>query len=291
VTILVYLQYKSYSAFNLLLIKEELIMKTVHFSRILILLIVGSTLFFSCEKQESNALLQENGSISALKGGGPGGYALYFDGDGDYVMVPDAASLDLTVAFTVVAWVNIESYVEWASIVTKGYVDGDNNYTIHQSGPLGGSDFGRLRFTCDRPSLPTSPYLESTTQIPLNEWHFVAATWDGATMKFYFDGELDGSGAFVGPLLANDEALYIGADYPGAVEYWQGMIDEVRIWNEALKQTHIQAAMNGSATPLARALVGYWRFDEGSGTVAGDRSKYKNDGVLVGDASWVDLTP
>ncbi len=49
--------------------------------------------------------------------------ALAFDGAGDYVQVPDHPSLDLTTGFTIAAWVYLESYTEWASLVTKGGSD------------------------------------------------------------------------------------------------------------------------------------------------------------------------
>ena len=39
---------------------------------------------------------------------------------------------------------------------------------------------------------------------------------------------------------------------------------------------------------LPEGLVGYWKLDEGSGTVAGDSSDVGNDGTLVGDPEWVD---
>ncbi len=50
----------------------------------------------------------------------------------------------------------------------------------------------------------------------------------------------------------------------------------------ALKQTHIRAAMNGHAAPKASNLSGYWRFDEGMGDQASDRSKNNITGLLVG---------
>ena len=53
------------------------------------------------------------------------GSALRFDGSDDYVRVPDDASLDLTTGCTIAAWVYLESYTEWASLVTKGGVVDD----------------------------------------------------------------------------------------------------------------------------------------------------------------------
>jgi hypothetical protein len=162
---------------------------------------------------------------------------------------------------------------------------GENNYTIHQTGEQGGSDLGRLRFTGDSPDLPI--YFESNTVIPLYEWHHIALTYDGAALTFYLNGVEDGSGTMAGPLNTNDEPLTIGADFPGDAEFWDGAIDEVKIWNVALKADHIKAAMNGHATPRANALSGYWRFDEGAGTMVDDRSTHHNDGVLVGDTQFI----
>ena len=222
----------------------------------------------------------------------PRGYTLSYDGTDDYVRVSDDPSLDMTDGFTIAAWIYLEQYFEWASIVTKGGVENDggaltpNNYTIHQSGPsVSGSEFGHLRFTGSSPALPL--FLESDTQIPLDEWHYVAITYDGTTLRFYLDGISDGSGNLPGPLDPNDDPLHIGVDFPGGDEYWDGQIDEFRIWNKALKPTHIQAAMNGHSSPKASALVGYWRFDEGSGNTAKDKSREKNNGTLVNGPTWV----
>ncbi len=221
------------------------------------------------------------------------GSALFFDGADDYVEIPDASSLDLIDGFTVAAWIYLVEYTEWASVVTKGGLPDDagngNNYTIHQSGPafpVLESELGHLRFTADGPALPI-PLPESNSVIPLEEWHFIAVTFDGTTVRFYLDGELDGEQTVPGALIPNDEPLHLGVDFPGGDEYWHGLIDEVRIWNQPLQLSHIRAAMRGHSSPLASALVGYWQFDEGSGNIVRDRSGYRNDGALVGNPLWV----
>ncbi len=224
--------------------------------------------------------------------------ALSFDGIDDYVRVPDHPSLDMTDGFTVAARVYLETYVEWASVVAKGGLPNgagnELNYSIQQSGPDGGvfaSKFGLLRFTgCF--TLPTPPSLpESKSIISLKKWHFIAVTFNGTTMRFYLDGELDGKRTISGPLCTNNEPLYIGVDFPGGDEYWHGLIDEVRIWNKPLEEDDIDDAMRGrkDSSPLASALVGYWRFDEGLGEVARDRSRYENNGYLKGSPKWVRL--
>ena len=213
--------------------------------------------------------------------------ALSFDGQDDYVMVPDDPSLDLQNSFTIAGWIYLEEYTEWASLVTKGDKPNINNYAIQQSGPFDPiykTEFGRLRFSgCI--GLP-APLPESETIISLHKWNFVAVTFDSIQIRFYWNGRPDGSSDMQGPLCTNDKPLYFGVDFPLTTEYWHGAIDELRIWNAVLSEIQINDVMAGH-TLLENALVGYWAFDEGSGSMAHDGSGHANDGTLVGDPVWI----
>ncbi len=253
--------------------------------------------FSACEEEEpamlganeGNVLTESASTTSSARSSGSRGSALSFNGTDQYVDVADDASLDMTDGFTVAAWVYLKSYKEWASVVTKGGIPSDeNNYTIHQTGPAGGSDFGRLRFTGSSPNLPAFPFLESGTIIPLNEWHHIAVTYDGSDLTFYFDGQPDGGGNLPGPLVPNTNSLIIGADFPGGDEYWHGAIDEVKIWNVALKKQHIRVAMNAAAIPRSGDLSAHWRFNEGEGDMVSDKSTNGNDGIVANGAEWID---
>jgi hypothetical protein len=216
------------------------------------------------------------------------GSALTFDGQDDYVMVEDDPLLDLQNSFTIAAWIYLENYTEWASLVTKGDKPNINNYAIHQSGPydpIYKTEFGRLRFSgCIGLSAPLP---ESQTILSLRTWYFVAITFDGSRISFYLNGKQDGSSTVPGRLCTNDKPLYIGVDFPLTTEYWHGAIDELRIWNSPLSESQIQDVMNGTQAPLESGLVGYWAFDEGSGSIAHDLSGYANDGVLMGNPTWI----
>ena len=173
-----------------------------------LLLIVLFGTFTACEKTEvqtpsENTDLSITASIPSIDGlkshvSHTPRMALYLDGVDDYIMVPDHPSLDMTTGFTVAAWVYMESYVEWASVVTKGGVPdelvvSENNYTLHQSGNTGGgtlpydTEFGHLRFTNGCVTLP-APMPESVTLMSLRDWHYVTLTYDGSTLRFYLDG-------------------------------------------------------------------------------------------------------
>ena len=72
------------------------------------------------------------------------------------------------------------------------------------------------------------------------EWHHYAVTWDGQEVQFYLDGNAIGSTALTDALQANTEPLMIGCDPPGQAEYFNGKLDEIRIYNRALSEAEIQ---------------------------------------------------
>ena len=272
-----------------------------------LLLIVLFGTFTACEKTEvqtpsENTDLSITASIPSIDGlkshvSHTPRMALYLDGVDDYIMVPDHPSLDMTTGFTVAAWVYMESYVEWASVVTKGGVPdelvvSENNYTLHQSGNTGGgtlpydTEFGHLRFTNGCVTLP-APMPESVTLMSLRDWHYVTLTYDGSTLRFYLDGHPDGSHSLPGTLCTNDQPLNIGADFPGGNEFWHGAIDELRIWNIALTDSEVLDAAAGNARLQATNLVGYWHFNDGAGTTLTDYSGLGNHGTIMGGAVWL----
>ncbi len=69
--------------------------------------------------------------------------------------------------------------------------------------------------------------------------------------------------------------------------YFVGQIDEVRTWNIVRAGADIVATMHTKLTVTEPGLVGYWRFDEGSGAVASDGTSSKNNGAVSGVTKWV----
>ncbi|HIC17138.1 TPA: hypothetical protein EYO77_03410 [Candidatus Poribacteria bacterium] len=81
-------------------------------------------------------------------------------------------------------------------------------------------------------------------------------------------------------ILKNEYLLQIGAIRAYEV-FFNGLIDEVRLWNFARTEAEIQSIMNSILTGKEEGLVGYWNFDDGT---TKDLSPYGNDGSLRGDA-------
>src|SRR6185295_1188673 len=82
-------------------------------------------------------------------------------------------------------------------------------------------------------------------------WHHLALTYDGATARLYADGTERSNGAKTWNLVAG--AAYIGRQINGAGEYWNGLIDDVRVYNRALTAAEIAALSAGSAGPATPA--------------------------------------
>jgi hypothetical protein len=90
--------------------------------------------------------------------------------------------------------------------------------------------------------------LYGTVPLTANTWAHVAATYDGATMRLYVNGVEVSSRAQTGAIATSTNPLQIGGDsFYG--QYFTGLIDEVRIYNQALSVDEIQSDMNTPVTP------------------------------------------
>lgn len=159
------------------------------------------------------------------------GKALSFNGSSARVTVPDSASLDLTTGMTLEAWVNPATLGGWRDVVFKSV---DMYYLMVSSGQSDAPATGGTY--CSSPLLGTTP-------VPLNSWSHLAATYDGAAVRLYVNGVQVASRAQTGLINVSTASLTIGGDTTFG-QYFQGLIDEVRVYNRALSASEIQADMN-----------------------------------------------
>ena len=169
---------------------------------------------------------------------GEHGGALVFDGSSSLVTVPDSPSLRLSSAMTLEAWVDPAS----GSGSSRDLVyKGDDNYYLEASSapggvPAAGSSFG-------------GSYGEvyGSGALPTGVWTHLAVTYDGSTLRLYVNGTLVASNAHAGAMPGSSDPLQIGGDSLYG-QFFQGMIDDVRVYNVALTPAQIQSDM---ATPVA----------------------------------------
>jgi hypothetical protein len=217
----------------------------------------------------------------------PGGSALDFDGVNDYVDIPYDSRLDIDASdgITVLAWIKLRTYPDRTQAPIFGLYDSEGSGTKNYL--LIGKSFYGTKITWDQWP-PSSGWIDSIKP-DLDTWYCVAAVQNSSYGAVYIDGILDS--------LSNNPESYSG-DTPDTIRignradglvsyYFDGIIDNVAIWNRALSVEEIQASMHTKLTGDQDGLVAYWDFDEGEGEIACDSSGNGNDGTLVG-AAWVE---
>src|SRR5215831_808844 len=88
----------------------------------------------------------------------------------------------------------------------------------------------------------SSSWFAGSTPVDDGQWHHVAATYDGATMKVYVDGQLDASAPRTGTIQSGTSGILIGARSDGTnASNFPGMIDELAVYNRAIGPAEVQA--------------------------------------------------
>jgi beta-lactam-binding protein with PASTA domain/Ca2+-binding RTX toxin-like protein len=196
-----------------------------------------------------------NGVIrQALRVPGKFGRALQFDGVDDWVTVTDttASPLDLTTGMTLSAWVNPALMSGWETVMMKerGIAgEGLLAYALyaHDGAPLAGQSPAPAGYVRVNPTLTTTDRaVRGTAAIPLNAWSHLATTYDGANQRFYVNGVLVGTTPGGGSINVANGALRIGGNNSSTGEFFQGLIDEVRVYNRALSAAEITTDMNAA---------------------------------------------
>jgi hypothetical protein len=109
----------------------------------------------------------------------------------------------------------------------------------------------------------------SSNKVLNNPWilcpdsvYHVAATYDGANMNFYVNGELSGTRTCTGTLANNNWDAAIGNRWIQQDEQFKGYIDEVRIWNVVRTAVELSANMYNLPNPTTQTgLLAYYKFD------------------------------
>ena len=115
--------------------------------------------------------------------------------------------------------------------------------------------------------------------VQTDEWSHLAATYDGSYIKTYRNGLPIEEKQASGNIDHASADVWIGKFEfnSNPAGFFDGKIDEVRIWDVARTQTEIQGYMNQSLTGDEPGLIGYWRFDEGTGATAYDDDSDNNN--------------
>jgi hypothetical protein len=221
------------------------------------------------------------------------GGALALDGDGDFVDLGDNPAFDCANEMTVAAWIKVKKFDRrWQAIVTKG----DTAWRLAREVGTAG-----VQFAIGYPE--EVRLVRGTMDVNDGEWHHVTGVHDGHRQYLYVDGRLNGTAYGPGRIHTNDYPVFIGENSQNRGRYWNGLIDDVRLYNSALEHRQVKALAVGEtpteppgkvslrsstapATAGSAQLAGWWKLDEVEGSEAADSSGHGIRGILLGNPRW-----
>ena len=218
-----------------------------------------------------------NGFITNFSGGT--NHSLSFDGINDYVMAANDLQISDKYTFNIMTKINDRDYPHFIWIGSGSEASWIQIYTQPTDINNGALTVAHNRYTSEF----DAHYFET---FPLDQWVYLSVVYDSGVVTVYFDGNEVGSSSM--PLAADPGNcdLYFGfAMLPEGERYLEGFIDRVSIWNIALESSEIQSYMDSYPNGNEQGLVGYWDFNDGSGSSLRDQSFNENIGTIYG-AEW-----
>jgi hypothetical protein len=172
-----------------------------------------------------------------------GAKAFQFDGHNDFIQVATSNSNDLSHLrmLTMAAWIKAPPDSRYRGIVGKITPDEPRpGYLLN----LTPDNLLRCDIVVDHEA---SRFAAAISQTPVadGQWHHVACSYDGMEVKVFVDGALQGLKRYTGGLAPNEAPMLIGKD-PSSLgnRDFEGLIDEVAIFDRALTLVEFKALMN-----------------------------------------------
>lgn len=180
---------------------------------------------------------------------------LNFDGINDWVEVPHNAGFNISNNITIETWIKTTN-------PNEHYITTKNEGAWYLAISGGNLAPGKLTFYLS--GISPSGWTIGSTTVSDGNWHHVAATYDGAFIKLYVDGILDGQFAQTGTISTVLDNIAIGKR-PGFnnTAIFNGSLDEFRIWNTARTQNEIVAHMNCEIPNNLTGLIANYHFNQG----------------------------
>jgi len=212
------------------------------------------------------------------------GNAIEFDGNGDYVSM--ASLIGNPVTGTIMVWAYTNSYDTGYNQLNLIFGQGDNLQLGLGDSSLSADGKWVFRLNDGGFKNAIGPL------VTLDRWTHVAATWDGTNIILYLDGN-EATRLTAGSPKSASAGIRFGAHPFANQNYWDGLLDEISVWNIALSQAQIQEKMHTTLGSEfygdpASGLILYLPCNEDPGSpIAFDLTSTNNNGTLSGNADFV----
>lgn len=179
-----------------------------------------------------------------------------------YLVITDVnqTGLDITGDLTIEAWIKFEEWHEatYQGIMTKRGASGHRQYALmhYKDGATNDLYF----FVADAVGETIG---NKAVGLSTGTWYHVAVAYDASagSAEFFVDGSSVGSaGSLKNSILNSDADFNIGANSSSGL-YFDGLIDDARIWDDIRSEAEISANMEAELTGTEDNLVGYWKLN------------------------------
>jgi len=205
------------------------------------------------------------------------GRSLKFDGVDDFIGFKNQR-INLLGGYTVEGWFKTRAENSQTILAAINPADGSHRFKIEvtSSGKVKGSHFGVA--------------ISSAKAYNDELWHHFAATYDSSNFAIYVDGALQGAAAMSQSIPDLSEFVIARRGPEVSEDYFQGYLDEIRVWNSGRTAAQVGGTMNQVLKGDEFGLLNYWRLNEGSDELVNDDLGNVNAGVLQG-AKWSEDIP
>ena len=217
-------------------------------------------------------------------------YSVDLDGSNDYVEVGNVSGLTGN-SFSISAWFYLTSNPSGEGIFGAGSSSSNRVWLqVLDSNTIRFGSLGNIN-TFD---------LSSGT-FSLNTWYHVVGVISGTSKEVFIDGSSLGTASVSSLSGTNGNSVRIGAlpsqtSAFGALNPYQGLLDEVSVFNTALSSSNVATIYNSGSPADISSLnpLGWWRMgdnDSGTGTTITDQGSGSNDGTLTNGPTFSTTVP
>ncbi|MFK7784312.1 MAG: LamG domain-containing protein, partial [Crocinitomicaceae bacterium] len=237
---------------------------------------------FSFTNLQSNTIIDIDGEDTGMD------YGMYTAGDrnhlfdgANYIEADTYKGIDGGAARSCEAWIN-------STVNNKEFTSWGQN-TASSKWNFRINDNGAIRVEVN------GGYIIGTTLVDDGDWHHVACTFNGSDVQdvlLYVDGQLETiSSSLTEPVLTNTTSgINLRLSRGTNNRYFEGIIDEVRVWSVPLSQTEIQDWMYKTVDathPNYANLEAYYTLNEGTGAAISDATTNGNDASVINGEQWI----
>ena len=202
-----------------------------------------------------------------------------------YAYCADNADVSVTGDLTLEAWVKLETDTVDMAIAAKHGLSDHRSY-LFMFDETSGSYYLKFFTYADGSN---SDLKQIAWNPNVDTWYHLAVVYDDSTKtaEFFVNGSSIGSdtGSVAG--IADTDAIFaVGALSAGTGAFWDGKIDEVRLWDDIRTSTEIDDNKSVELVGTETNLVGYWKLNNNT-----DDSCKSSDLTLVGSPSYSDDVP